>query len=66
MKNKRSKLKGEIKHKVVGWNKGYYHKMYSIFCSYHGGTVPATHTSKEKGYVCGGCNKKLDESFLNK
>ena len=43
----------------MGWNKGYYHNMYSIFCSYQGDIVPATHISKEKGYECGGCNKKL-------
>ena len=44
----------------MGWNKGYYHKMYSIFCSYQGNIVPATYVSHKKGYECGGCNKPLN------
>ena len=62
MNNKRSKLKGEIKHKVVGWNKGYYHKMYSIFCSYQGDTVPATYVSHKKGGY--GCVRDVIEQVM--
>ena len=55
-------MKGKIKHKVIGWNKGYYYKAYTIFCTYQNDTVPATYISKEKGYECGGCNESLNLS----
>ena len=53
-------MTSKINHKVTGWDKGYYHKVYQIFCTLHGGNVPATYALHKKGYECGGCNKNIN------